>query len=122
MDYVDRSAIPTYSAFLTFLRGTGKLFSIRRMLAIVLISTVVSFAQSIFRADVWRGLRRAIANRAEIDILEDFRRGLDSWRSDQNLMATWSYDPSGFVIPGRLAILVTSVPLTDYNISKPLRH
>src|SRR5579862_2080907 len=53
----------------------------------------------------WQFLSERIANRAAIAITDDFRSGLDSWRSRANLTNTWSFDANGFVQPGPMAIL-----------------
>lgn len=107
---------PAHSGFVNVLRRSWKPFLLLRVLAVALFSGVLAFTNSIFRPDVLGGLQQTIVKRSEIDIREDFRGGLDSWKSDENLINTWSYDRSGLVIPGRLALLTPSMPLNDYNI------
>jgi len=63
----------------------------------------------------WQFLTERIANRAAIAITDDFRSGLDSWRSRANLTNTWSFDANGFVQPGPLAILKPTQGLRDYS-------
>ena len=63
----------------------------------------------------WQFLAERIANRAAIAITDDFRSGLDSWRSRANLTNTWSFDANGFVQPGPLAILKPTQDLRDYS-------
>ena len=63
----------------------------------------------------WKSLGVRISNRAAIAITDDFRSGLDSWKSRSNLTATWSFDRNGFVQPGPLAILKPTEDLTDYS-------
>ena len=63
----------------------------------------------------WQFLAERIANRAAIAITDDFRSGLDSWRSRANLTNTWSFDANGFVQPGPLAILKPTQGLRDYS-------
>lgn len=63
----------------------------------------------------WHFLTERIANRAAIAITDDFRSGLDSWRSRSNLTNTWSFDSNGFVQPGPLAILKPTEDLRDYT-------
>jgi len=60
-------------------------------------------------------LGERIASRAAIAITDDFRSGLDSWRSRSNLTHTWSFDSNGFVQPGPLAILKPTEDLRDYT-------
>ena len=114
MAYTDKSPMPAFA--LGFLRQRWTLFLLMRVLALALLSAALAFTQSIMKPGVWRGFRQTVSERAQIDILEDFRGGLDSWQGDENLINTWSYDPSGLVIPGRLALLTASMSLTDYDI------
>ena len=57
-----------------------------------------------------------IDNRAQLNLFEDFRHGLDSWDGLQPIGRTWSYDPSGLVIPGELSLFKPSMQLTDYDV------
>jgi hypothetical protein len=60
-------------------------------------------------------LNKSISNRAAIAYTDDFRSGLDGWESRSNLTTRWSYDASGFVQPGPLAVFRPTVELTDYR-------
>ncbi len=60
-------------------------------------------------------LNKSIVDRAAIAFTDDFRSGLDGWESRSNLTTRWSYDASGFVQPGPLAVFRPSVDLTDYR-------
>lgn len=60
-------------------------------------------------------LHQTILSRAAIDLNDDFRSGLDAWDSRSNLTSSWSYDASGFVQPGPLALFKPSTDLTDYR-------
>ena len=60
-------------------------------------------------------LNKSIVDRAAIAYTDDFRSGLDGWESRSNLTTRWSYDASGFVQPGPLAVFRPSVDLTDYR-------
>jgi hypothetical protein len=66
-------------------------------------------------ADRWNNLHQTILNRAAVDLTDDFRSGLDAWDSRSNLTSSWSYDASGFVQPGPLAVFKPSSDLTDYR-------
>jgi hypothetical protein len=66
-------------------------------------------------ADNLSTLNKSIVNRAAIAYTDDFRSGLDGWESRSNLTTRWSYDASGFVQPGPLAVFRPSVELTDYR-------
>ena len=46
---------------------------------------------------------------------EDFRSGLDSWASPGGSTTEWSFDQTGFVRPGPLALYRPSVSLRDYQ-------
>ena len=67
-------------------------------------------------ADRWKNLNDSISDRAAIAYSDDFRSGLDEWESRSNLTGTWSYDATGFVRPGPLAIFKPTVDLTDYRL------
>ena len=66
-------------------------------------------------ADRWTTLNKNILDRAAIAYTDDFRSGLDGWESRSNLTTRWSYDASGFVQPGPLAVFRPTVDLTDYR-------
>src|ERR1700730_11759668 len=61
-------------------------------------------------------LRHNIDERAQLDLFEDFQKGLDSWESSQSIASTWSYEPSGLVNPGSLSFFKPSMHLTDYDV------
>jgi hypothetical protein len=63
----------------------------------------------------WNDLQKTISNRAAIAFSDDFRSGLDAWQSRSNLTRSWSYDASGFVRPGPLAIFKPTTELSDYR-------
>ncbi len=60
-------------------------------------------------------LHQTILNRAAVDFTDDFRSGLDAWDSRSNLTTSWSYDASGFVQPGPLAVFKPTTEMTDYR-------
>jgi hypothetical protein len=60
-------------------------------------------------------LHQTILNRAAVDLTDDFRSGLDAWESHSNLTTSWSYDATGFVQPGPLAVFKPSKDLMDYR-------
>ena len=68
----------------------------------------------------WTNVRQSLVDRAAVALDEDFRAGLDDWtsrwssRNDGN--AEWSFDATGFVRPGPLALYKPSVGLTDYQM------
>jgi hypothetical protein len=63
----------------------------------------------------WTAIGAHVRRRAAIDFTDDFRAGLDEWRSRSNAPANWSYDTAGFVRPGPLAIYRPTLDLTDYQ-------
>lgn len=65
--------------------------------------------------DQFTGLRQTLENRAAVALDEDFRSGLDNWASPGGSTTEWSFDSSGFVKPGPLAIYRPSVNLADYQ-------
>ena len=60
-------------------------------------------------------VRQTMADRAGVALEEDFRTGLDSWASRNDATAEWSFDATGFVRPGPLALYRPSLGLTDYQ-------
>ena len=65
--------------------------------------------------DPWKNLHQSISNRAAVAFADDFRSGLDAWDSHSNLTTSWSYDATGFVQPGPLAVFKPSKDLMDYR-------
>jgi hypothetical protein len=68
------------------------------------------------KPDVWDSLRERVSKRAQVDLFDDFSTGLDAWENGENLASTWSYDKNGFVNPGALSLLGTSLHLTNYDL------
>ncbi len=64
----------------------------------------------------WMNVRQSMLDRAAIALDEDFRSGLDEWATRGDLDASWSFDASGFVRPGPLALYRPSLSLTDYQM------
>ncbi|HEY1759512.1 MAG TPA: hypothetical protein VGG72_29335 [Bryobacteraceae bacterium] len=64
----------------------------------------------------WTSVRKAVVDRAAVALDEDFRSGLDDWASRSNATADWSFDATGFVKPGPLALYRPSMNLTDYQV------
>ena len=61
-------------------------------------------------------VRQTMADRAGVALDEDFRSGLDDWVSRGDATAEWSFDATGFVRPGPLALYRPSLSLTDYEL------
>jgi len=68
------------------------------------------------KPDAWAKFKEQVANRAQVDLFDDFSAGLDDWQSGQNLASTWSYDKNGFVNPGALSLFAPSMHLTNYDL------
>lgn len=62
----------------------------------------------------WDILTARIAGRASVDLVDDFRNGLSLWEGRGEWARSWSYDKSGTVRPGHMAIFQPSVGLHDY--------
>jgi hypothetical protein len=60
--------------------------------------------------------RQSMAERAAVALDEDFRSGLDDWNSRSGDATGWSYDATGFVKPGPLALYAPSQGLTNYQM------
>jgi hypothetical protein len=63
----------------------------------------------------WDILQAKVAERAAVDIVEDFRSGLSRWDGKGNWARTWSYDRSGTVRPGNMAIFEPTTGLRNYS-------
>jgi len=61
-------------------------------------------------------VKQSLVDRAAVALDEDFRTGLDSWVSRGNATAAWSFDATGFVQPGPLALYQPSMGLSDYQM------
>lgn len=62
-------------------------------------------------------IRQWITSRATRTFQDDFRGGLDQWKSLQAKMPkSWSYSADGFIHPGQLAFYRPSAPLSDYRL------
>jgi hypothetical protein len=66
--------------------------------------------------DPWAKIKQQLANRAQVDLFEDFSAGLDAWQGGEALTGTWSYDKNGFVNPGALSLFAPSMRLTNYDL------
>jgi len=64
----------------------------------------------------WMSVHTTLENRAAVALDEDFRSGLDNWASPQGSTTEWSFDATGFVRPGPLALYRPSVNLSDYQV------
>src|SRR6266849_3777196 len=64
----------------------------------------------------WVNTKQSMLDRAAVALDEDFRSGLDEWATRGDLDASWSFDATGFVRPGPLALYRPSVGLTDYQL------
>jgi len=62
----------------------------------------------------WDNFTARIASRASVDLVEDFHNGLSSWEGRGEWARTWSYDRSGTVRPGHMAIYQPTLGLRDY--------
>ncbi len=67
-------------------------------------------------SDQWMNVRQTMVDRAAVALDEDFRQGLDEWTSRGDATADWSFDATGFVRPGPLAVYRPTMNLTDYQM------
>jgi hypothetical protein len=65
--------------------------------------------------DQWVTVKQTMVDRAAIALDEDFRAGLDDWTS-RGGTTEWTFDATGFVRPGPLALYRPSIDLTDYQL------
>jgi hypothetical protein len=67
-------------------------------------------------ASWWDGIQRRLGERAAVAVTDDFRNGLAEWEGAGDWARSWSYDASGFVRTGALALMAPSRELTDYRM------
>ena len=103
-------------------------FARKPIVIITALLALAAFASATVWPDAWpkvsKGawpsfkddLHQHVADRAQVDLFDDFRDGLDAWQHDEKLPGSWTYDNSGFVHPGGLSLLRQTRGLTDYNV------
>jgi hypothetical protein len=64
----------------------------------------------------WDNLQKRLTERAAVAYTDDFRNGLADWEGAGDWARSWSYDASGFVRTGGLAVLASGKDLTDYRM------
>jgi hypothetical protein len=74
-------------------------------------------AASGFFASQNRGLALFLRQHATIDLEDDFRSGLNQWTGDTDWAKTWSYNGTGQVHPGKLALLESTRHLMNYRFA-----
>src|SRR5690242_19673637 len=57
-----------------------------------------------------------MAERAAVEVLDDFKSGLFRWEGGPKWADSWTYDESGGVKPGALALLKPTLQLTEYTL------
>lgn len=60
--------------------------------------------------------RQSIAERAGVELFDDFRSGLSAWEGRGNWAQSWSYDNAGFVRAGALGLFTPSLGMSDYDL------
>lgn len=60
-------------------------------------------------------IRANISQRAAVDLIDDFRGGLDDWQG-RSPQLRWIYDADGFVRPRGLAVYRPTRDMTDYSV------
>ena len=63
-----------------------------------------------------QNLRLNLAERAGVELSDDFRSGLAAWGGQGDWARSWNYDRVGMLRPGQLALYQPSVGLTDYRL------
>jgi hypothetical protein len=64
----------------------------------------------------WEHVQRNILERAAVALTDDFRAGLADWEGQEDWARSWSYDQSGFVRTGPLALYTPSLALANYRM------
>ena len=61
-------------------------------------------------------LRQTVAQRAGVELNDDFRSGLEDWETEGEPSATLAFDRNGFVRPAGIALYRPSLGLKDYDM------
>jgi hypothetical protein len=61
-------------------------------------------------------IRQAIRDRASVELSEGFGDDLSRWAGSSGPPESWAHDSTGFVRPGKLALYIKSLPLSDYRM------
>ena len=62
------------------------------------------------------GLRQTVAERAGVELNEDFRSGLEEWQAENDPSSAFEFDQNGFVRPSTMALYRPSLGLKDYDM------
>lgn len=110
---------------LAYLAPEPSLLSTRKHIAVItVLLAVAAIAGAVVltpshrrdKPDALALLRQHVSERAQVDLYDDFSRGLDAWETGGKLVNHWSYDKSGFVNPGSLSLYQPSMSLTNYDL------
>lgn len=63
----------------------------------------------------WESVRQGIAERAGVELFDDFRSGLSLWQGGKDWAESWSYDNAGFARAGALALFTPTLEMADYE-------
>lgn len=61
-------------------------------------------------------VRRGLAQRAIIELADNFHSGLERWQGTADVAQSWSFDKNGYIHVGHLALYRPSIKLTDYKM------
>jgi hypothetical protein len=75
----------------------------------------VTVPQSAF-ANTWTSFRRELAERARVNVSDDFSSGLDDWKFSDGKNHGWNVAQSGGASIGELALYRPSLGLADYRL------
>jgi hypothetical protein len=64
----------------------------------------------------WADVRKSIQDRATIELVDNFEGGrLGGWEGPGDWSKSWTFDETGFIRPGKLAIYTPSADMQDYR-------
>src|SRR5207244_2543922 len=92
-----------------------KLFVLTTPLAAIAVFGAWKLGGEIPAAELRKSVEESIRARSAVSLAEDFRSSLNAWGGGNDWSKTWSVDQAGFVRPGRLALYLPSIPLSDYR-------
>jgi hypothetical protein len=100
--------------------GSAPRWSRRLAVGVLLVAALLFSAGRLKTSAPVRNAQAAmmarISRRAVVEVRDDFRSGLSQWTGVPGWAGSWSYDATGFVRPGRLALLSGSLPMADCRL------
>jgi hypothetical protein len=115
------SAFPILAGILSqpkasFMRTATYSFGVCLAIVVLPLMAVRTANALSIRTFGWPSLIDRIQARSSVAVADDFRQDLRRWAGKEGSPDGWTFNGSGYVIPGQLAIDIRSVPMADYRM------